>query len=170
MHPNRRGRRRLAVALIGAAVLLVGAVGPTSAADYHVDFPAGMACDFELAVDIDVVGPQSSHEFADKDGNVVWALSAGRGNELTFTNLASGATLSLRATGAVTRTYPHPDGSVTQVYTGMNVLIMYPTDKPAGPSTTLYKGRVAADFDADANTTLLSTSGRAMDICAALGG
>lgn len=170
MQTNHRRARGLAVALVGAAVLLVGAAGPATAAHYHVDFEPGVACDFGLGVDIDEVGPQNVHAFTDKDENVVWVLSAGRGNDLTFTNAATGATLSLMATGAVTRTYPHPDGSMTQVFTGMNVLFMFPTDKPAGPSTTLYVGRVVADFDAAYNTTLWSTSGSSMDICAALAG
>jgi hypothetical protein len=160
----------LAVALITAAVLLVGAAGPAAASDYSLDFAPGVACEFGLGVDIDVVGPQNHREFTDKEGNVLWILSAGRGNTLTFQNQATDKTLSLMATGAVTRTIPHPDGSMTQILTGMNVLIMFPTDVPAGPSTTLYVGRVVVDFDASFNTTIRSTSGAATDICAALAG
>jgi hypothetical protein len=165
---HRRGG--LAAALITAAVLLVGAAGPVAASDYHLDFPAGVACDFALGVDIDVVGPQNYREFTDSAGNVLWILSAGRGNALTFTNQATGEMLSLRATGAVAKTIPHPDGSMTQIFTGMNVLVMYPTDVPAGPSTTLYVGRVVVDFDASYTTTIRSTSGATTDICAALSG
>jgi hypothetical protein len=39
---------------------------------------------------------------------------------------------------------------------------------PAGSSTTLYVGRVVFTADADSNFTLVSTSGTATDICAAL--
>jgi hypothetical protein len=39
---------------------------------------------------------------------------------------------------------------------------------PAGPSTTLYVGRVVYTVDADAVFTLQSTSGRETDICATL--
>lgn len=170
MHTQEHRTGRLAVAVVTAAVLLVGAAGPVAASDYHMDFPAGVACDFGLSVDIDVVGPQNYREFTDREGNVLSTLSAGRGNTLTFTNQATGKALSLMATGAVAKTIPHPDGSMTQILTGMNVLIMYPTDVPAGPSTTLYVGRVVVDFDASYNTTLRSTSGAATDICAALAG
>jgi hypothetical protein len=170
MHTKQHRKGGLAVALITAAVLLVGAAGPVAASDYHLDFPAGVACDFAVGVDIDVVGPQSYREFTDSEGNVLWTLAAGRGNTLTFTNQATGETLALMATGAVNKTFLHPDGSMTQVLTGMNVLIMFPTDVPAGPSTTLYVGRVVVDFDASYNTTIRNTSGAATDICAALAG
>jgi hypothetical protein len=47
------------------------------------------------------------------------------------------------------------------------VLILFPTDVPAGPSTTLYVGRVVFTVVGDV-FTLRSTSGTATDICAAL--
>jgi hypothetical protein len=168
MHTKQHRKGGLAVALLTAAVLLVGAAVPVAASD--LDFPTGVACEFGLGVDIDVVGPQNYREFTDSEGNVLWMLSAGRGNALTFTNQATGETLSLMATGAVNKTFLHPDGSITQILTGMNVLIMFPTDVPAGPSTTLYVGRVVVDFDASYNTTIRNTSGVATDICAALAG
>ena len=59
-------------------------------------------------------------------------------------------------------------GSQTVTLTGNNVLIMFPSDVPAGPSTTLYVGRVVYTVDAGGVFTLVSTSGRATDLCAAL--
>jgi hypothetical protein len=60
------------------------------------------------------------------------------------------------------------DGSRTVTLTGHNLLILFPTDVPPGPSTTLYVGRVVFTVDAGGVFTLESTSGRATDICAAL--
>src|SRR3989442_5085073 len=51
-------------------------------------------------------------------------------------------TLSLSSNGAVTNVTKNPDGSETVVTTGHNILILFPTDVPAGPTTTLYVGRV----------------------------
>ncbi len=51
-------------------------------------------------------------------------LTAGRGRTLRFVNTASGADFEVAA------------------LTGHNVLILFPTDVPAGPSTTLYVGQV----------------------------
>jgi len=62
----------------------------------------------------------------------------------------------------------NPDGSATQVTTGHNIVILFPTDVPAGPSTTLYVGRVVISIDSAGNYTLLKASGSSADICAAL--
>ncbi len=161
--------RRVSVA--AAAALTTALVVSTDAAaqDQHdIVFPPGVACDFGLAVDLGGGGPRVEHTFTDVNGNPVRILSTGVGNQLTFTNLSNGATTALSANGAVTNTVFNADGSQTVTLTGHNILIMFPTDVPAGPSTTLYVGRVVFTVDADGVTTLMSTSGRATDICAAL--
>src|SRR3954468_14424532 len=95
-------------------------------------------------------------------------LSAGVGFQLTFTNLSTGATTALPANGAVMKTVYNADGTRTVTTTGHNVLILFPSDVPAGPSTTLYVGRVVYTLDAQDAFTLRSTRGTATDICAAL--
>jgi len=95
-------------------------------------------------------------------------LSAGRGFQLTLTNLATNATLALPANGAVTNTLVNADGSQRVTLTGHNVLILFPSDVPAGPSTTLYVGRVVFTVDVNGIFTLVSTSGTSTDLCAAL--
>jgi hypothetical protein len=101
--------------------------------------------------------------------NVVRTLSAGRGSALTFFNLSTNATLSLKPNGSVTHVTNNADGTSTWVTTGHNVLILFPTDVPPGPTTTLYVGRVTFTVDnVTAIFTLGKTSGQASDICAAL--
>ena len=85
-----------------------------------------------------------------------------------FTNLGTGDTLSLKANGSVEKIALHPDGTQTWMTMGHNVLILFPSDVPAGPSTTLYMGRVVFTVDTSGVFTLRSTSGKSMDICAAL--
>ena len=51
---------------------------------------------------------------------------------------------------------------------GHTIVIMFPTDVPAGPTTTLYTGRVALRTSPAGVTTIVRESGRALDICAAL--
>jgi len=46
---------------------------------------------------------------------------------------------------------------------------MMAPDVPAGPSTTLYVGRVVFTVDTSGVFTLQSVSGKSTDICAALG-
>jgi hypothetical protein len=45
---------------------------------------------------------------------------------------------------------------------------VFPSDVPAGPSTTLYVGRVVYTVDVNGDFTLVSTRGTATDICAEL--
>lgn len=159
---------------MSAAILIVVAVlgaGRPSFADSPPDFvlvlPAGLACSFELRIEIRG-GNQVNKEFSDKNGNVVRSLSAGKGSALTFTNTTTSATLSLKPNGAVAHGVFNPDGSQTWVVTGHNILIFFPTDVPAGPTTTLYVGRVVYTVDSVGVWTLQEVNGQATDICAAL--
>lgn len=147
-------------------VAVLGAPRP-ALADGTLVLPAGVACSFELQVDI-VGGTQVSREFVDKNGNTVRSLSAGKGSALTFTHTGTGATLSLQSNGSVTHVTYNPDGTRTEVLTGHNILILFPSDVPAGPSTTLYVGRVVYTVDTAEVFTLQEVSGASTDICAAL--
>ncbi len=155
------------------ACMMAGALGSASLAsaadppDFTIDFPAGSACAFELLIE-GSGGNQVYREFLDKNDNVIRTLSAGTGSALTFTNLDTGATFSSKSNGAVTHVTYNPDGPSTWVTTGHNVLILFPTDTPPGPSTTLYVGRVVFTVDTSFNFALQQHSGTATDICAAL--
>ena len=107
-------------------------------------------------------------EFSDKNGNVVRSLEAGTGSALTFTNVSTGQTFSTMSNGAVSRKTFNLDGSFTETDTGHNVLILFPTDNPAGPSTTLIAGRLVFTVDVFGVFTVQRVSGRVTDICAAL--
>jgi hypothetical protein len=135
-----------------------------------IDLPAGLACaGFDLRVEIWENANRVFKEFRDKNGNIVRTLSAGKGSKLAFTNLSTNEMLWLRPNGSVEHVALHPDGSQTWTITGHNVLILFPTDVPAGPSTTLYVGRVVFTVDTSGVFTLQSVSGTSTDICAALG-
>ncbi len=147
-------------------VAMLGLSGPAMA-DFTVVFPAGNACGFDLQID-GSGGNQVQREFFDKDGNLVRTLSAGTGSALTFTNLGTGATLALRSNGAVSHVTKGPGGLDTWVSTGHNIIILFPSDFPPGPSTTLYVGRVEYTVDVNFTFNLLRSSGQKTDICAAL--
>jgi|MudIll2142460700_1097286.scaffolds.fasta_scaffold476762_1 hypothetical protein len=161
----------LAAATAAPVAPALAYAGPTPAddpPDFVVVFDAGTACSgFDLRVE-GWNGNQVISEFKDKAG-VVRTLSAGTGSALRFTNLASGQTLVTKSDGAVnhTRTYSL-DGSSTMALTGHNVVILYPSDIPAGPSTTLYLGRVVIAIDSAGTFDRQSVSGRQVDVCAAV--
>ena len=120
-----------------------------------------------MRVDISGGDRRLSRDVTDHNG-FRRSISAGRGTEFTFTNLGTGATLTLPATGAVAKSVRATATGLTTVTMTANVLSLFPTDKPAGPSTTLYIGRVVFVRDDDFNFDVKSTTGRSTDICAAL--
>jgi hypothetical protein len=158
-----------AAVLAVASALAVGTTVPVSAAeaDFSIDLPAGLACAFDLGVE-GTGDKRIMREFTDRNGNLVRTLAAGKGFALTFTNLSTDNSLTLPSNGSVQRTTVNSDGTSTVVSTGHNVVIFFPTDIPAGPSTTLYVGQIVYTVDASGVFTLQSTSGRTTDLCALL--
>ena len=158
----------MAIAAVASAAL-IGTVVQSAAADDPPDFSPGVACTFGL--DLDGVDNRVVHDFTDVDGNDV-QLITGLAGPVTFTNAESGATLTLPARGAAWKIVTSPDGNAsTFTATGHFVLILFPTDNPAGPSTTLYVGRVVFTIDNSSGVfTLQETRGTATDLCEALSG
>ena len=84
MHQFAHGSMRATV--LGLAFGL-GFAGSVTAQD----FPAGVACGFPLKVQANGT-PPAARVFTDKEGNPVKSIAAGKGVQLTFTNVVSGAT------------------------------------------------------------------------------
>ena len=156
---------------IGTAMLAF-ALGPGSqvnAADATITLPAGLAClDFDLTINIDFNDKRVFKQWVDEFGNPVRILEAGKGNDLEFVNEETGATFSLKANGSVSHTTINPDGTSTTKATGHNVIILFPTDEPPGPTTTQYVGNVIYTVDSNEVWTLQKVTGKSTDICAAL--
>lgn len=171
--------RSLRIRLLSACTIFaaIGSAAPAVAAPpikivlppVTVEFPAQVVCAFPLRVE---VSGSNYHlkEFVDRDGNPVGAIIAGKGSFLTFTNVGTDATLSVKAYGFGAHQTYNVDGTITEIVTGHVVQFLFPTDTPAGPSTTLYVGRVVWTYDPNtgANLNLQSFTGKSTDICAAL--
>jgi hypothetical protein len=166
--------RRFAPGATLAALILTAA--PPAFADEPFILPAGLGCpEFNLGI-ASTGGNLHSNEFTDRNGNVVRSLMAGHGVVLTYTNYGpdpknpvAGKSVTIRTDGSVTQTRVNPDGTHTVTATGHNGLIMFPTDVPAGPTTTHYIGRLVYNIDpATGVFTFLSSSGSRRDICAEL--
>jgi hypothetical protein len=155
---------RSLVVVVLVMVLGVAAAGAANAAT--IPLPAGVGCEFPLTVTFEGQNV-TMHQFATDDGTAK-VLLAGRGNNLTFTNVESGESLFFKSLGYRETTVRNPDGSGTTTSSGTVGLILFPTDSPAGPSTILIKGRLVYDFTADSTFTVRSVSGNVTDICAAL--
>ena len=157
-------RRVVEVAAVASVAVIATGVEPAAAAD----FPAGIACTFPLHIDL--VDNRKVHEFIDANGNDV-QLITGLAGPVTLTNTDTAASLT-GSGGAVTKEVTTPDGRTTTVtVTGHSLLILFPTDVPAGPSTTGYVGRIVFTIDNITGLfTLQETRGTATDLCAALSG
>jgi hypothetical protein len=136
--------KRIARCAAAAVLITVGIVLPidaagASAASFTLDFPAGQACSF--ALHISGTDGNSTTPRHDANGLIV---SAGTGAALTFSG--HGNSVSLPSNGAATLTRTSPDGSSTIQLAGNNILILFPTDNPAGPSTTLIVGRATVSI------------------------
>ena len=154
----------VAAAAVAASTSAAAAAGPPVAPDpQQFTLPAGLACPFEL--DIQTSGGAQVHNTA---GSTL--ITAGTGTRLVFTNTATGETLTTRSNGAVSRVTTAADGTQTHELLGHNAVILFPSDVPAGPSTVVYSGRVVIEVGTDGVWTLISTSGRSLDVCAELTG
>jgi hypothetical protein len=88
-----------------------------------------------------------------------------------FGNLVTLATLSTNGNESASQVTISADGSETHASTRHNVIISYRTDaSAAGPSTTLYAGRVVFTVYGNKDFALQEVVGRTTDICAALSG
>lgn len=171
--------KRSARLALGLAAAMAGVAAPVATAsadkptvipggDQTFPLPAGVACS-DFGVEIVAIGGQDLKIFTDKDGNVVRTLSAGKGSTLTFTNLDTGESLTLRPNGSTSHTKFNADGTFDVTATGHNVLVLFPSDVPAGPSTKLYVGQLRYNVDpATGVFTVTSFHGNTTDLCAAL--
>ena len=82
-------------------------------------------------------------------------------------NETTGATITFRGAGAF-KIEEDPDGSLTFTSTGRTIVFLFDTD-PGGPATTLYTGGVVTMVSADGTFSVVSHTGRAIDVCALLG-
>lgn len=148
--------------------LAIGAVNQVNAADVSITLPAGLACEFDLTVNIDFNDNRVYKEWVDENGLPVRMLSAGKGDDLEFINAETGASYPIAGNGSVTHTTINADGSSTNKATGHNVIVLFPTDQPPGPSTIQYVGQIVYTIDTNGVFTLQKQKGRTIDICAAL--
>ena len=161
--------RHLATTAVVAAAASFTAAAPALAEDpgpIHI-FPAGEACE-DFSVEVFATGGKShTRQFTDKSG-AIRTITAGTGSQLTFVNADTREAVRLKSNGAVTRTTTHGDGSQSLVSTGHNVIILFPSDIPPGPSMTLIVGRAEYTIDAAGVWTLQEPTGRTVDLCAEL--
>lgn len=132
-----------------------------------ITLPAGQGCpDFALTVS----GTNSQTRTVEyrKNGNLIRTTESGLGYDLTYTNAATGKSVVYGSDFLVTDTVYHGKGLRTVTSTGHFGIIMFPTDRPAGPSTTQYVGTVVYSATKTDRFTIISEQGQETDVCAQL--
>jgi hypothetical protein len=145
------------------------AAPPGEEPEFSVVLPAGLGCDFTLGLDSSA-GKVRTITFKTENGQPGRIISVKTGVVLTYTNVDTGAFVSIKTSGSVTSAVPLDDG-VTEMRTatGHNGLILFPGDVPDGPTTTQYNGRIVYTFNTETGfIEVIETSGEATDICAEL--
>jgi hypothetical protein len=170
--------RRFGVfAVLGLLVCSLGAVTAPSALannDPHrvflpagpVDLPVGY-CSFPTHIDV-VANKEYGKITTLPDGTTI--IKETGTFKTRATNVGSGKSVLLNASGPGTLTF-YPDGSVTVHGTGHWLIFNLATDAaPFGlPGVMLTSGRLHEELDPSGTPTALSVTGRATDVCAALG-
>jgi hypothetical protein len=161
-------KRVAAVTALAAAALVGGSLSAYAVDDFDLFFEAGNACSFDVGVNL-AGGNQHTKTFVDDKGNPVRTITAGTGTAVTLTNAETGETLQFRSNGAVTKTVLNTDGTQTVTSTGHLILILFPTDVPAGPTTTLIAGRIVYNVEPSTGVfTVAGTTGKTTDLCVLL--
>ena len=96
-------------------------------------------------------------------------LSAGKSGAVTYTNLDTDPeeSLTFPSRGTALRVTTQSDGTQLLEFSGNVGIILFPTDVPAGPSTTQINGRLVLSFDpASGFTEVLKQEGKQIDVCA----
>ena len=101
--------------------------------------------------------------FTDRSGNDRKLLGVFPGNTLTMTNVSTGKSITLGATGSF-QLRVNPDGSGSGKVTGHGA---WPEGNPVTgePGIWYQSGQVFTTFDTDGNTTSLGSTGKLVNLC-----
>jgi hypothetical protein len=162
----------VALVALTMAVLTALAVAPTAIAAKPTReiIPAPQdrlindQCTFPVLGHIE--GSEIDTTFTDRAGNPVKLLGVFPGNTLTLTNLDTGRSITLGATGSF-HLRVEPDGSGSAMVTGQGA---WPDGNPitGEPGIWYQSGRVSTTFDAEGNTTSLRSTGTLVNLCTQL--
>jgi hypothetical protein len=112
-----------------------------------------------------IEGSEIDTTFTDKAGDPVKLIGVFPGNKLTLTNLVSGKSITLGATGSF-QLRANPDGTASAMVTGQGAWLGHPVT--GEPGIWHQSGRVSATLDAAGNTTSVDVTGILVNICGRL--
>jgi len=165
-----RGRRRL---LLLTSLLTALAAVPAAIADKPIrevhpvgDDPPPITGECDFAVLAHFEGNEINTTFTDKAGTPVKLLGVFPGNTLTLTNLETGRSITLPATGSF-QARIGSDGSGAFTVTGHGP--WFPNPVTGEPGIWYQSGQLAATVDSGGDVTSVTVSGSLVDLCGQLG-
>ena len=153
------------VVLALVALVLVPAASANKPTREIIPAPPDMVisgqCAFPVLGHID--GTEIDTTFTDRAGNPIRLLGTFPGNKLTLTNLDTGKSIAVPATGSF-QLRVEPDGSASVKVTGHGP---WPDGNPitGEPGIWYQSGQVSATFDADGNMTSVRSTGKLVNLC-----
>lgn len=160
----------LAAALAIATVVALGA--PAASANPPtreiVPAPADVVITGQCAFPVlgHIEGDEIDTTFTDKAGDTVKLMGVFPANTLTLTNLDTGKSITLVATGQFHAQLKRDGSGVVRV-TGHGPSLSHPVT--GEPGIWYLSGRIIATLDTDGNPTSLDSTGKLVDLCPQLG-
>jgi hypothetical protein len=158
--------------LLCTTIFIALVVGPAATANRPIreiienppDIVITGQCDFDVLGHIE--GREIDTTFTDRAGNPVKQIGVFPGNTVTLTNLDSGTSVTLPATGSFQVRAERDGGARIQVL-GHGV---WPNGNPVTGEAGIWfqSGAVRATFDADGNLTSVSSTGSLVNLCGQL--
>jgi hypothetical protein len=157
--------------LLALTVFIALAVAPAASATKPVrdiipgqkDVVIDDQCAFAVLAHVE--GREIITTFIDKEGNPVKQIGIFPGNTLTLTNVETGRSVTVVATGPY-HARVEPDGSGSVLIAGHGPFL--PNPVTGEPGIWYLSGRVKATFDAQGNVTSVDATGTLVDLCAQL--
>lgn len=165
--------RKILRALVSAALLAGLTLLAPPAANAEEIFGPFEACP-NFNVSLSFSGGNQGLRVTRVHDGVIYTVTSGSGTTIKFYAVDPDTGVLLRSVtfdtkASVTKTAQSGDNTTYQI-NGFGTLLLFPTDQPGGPSTTVYNGTVTFTLVTDTGL-LVSTvvnKGRQFDICAAL--
>jgi hypothetical protein len=126
---------------------------------------AGLICPFAFRVTT-ITNNEIAKSFYDANGDLERVLITGFLSQ-SFKNLSTGKKISLIINGPVVLYNFGADGTYSATAPGPQFVGLFPTDE-GGPGLFQYFGRVTYDRLADGTIVNLQSTGRVVDLCAAM--
>jgi hypothetical protein len=154
--------------LLLSSVLVAIAVVPAAVAKKPtreiIPAPADMVITDQCSFDVlgHIEGIEIDTTFTDEAGNPVKLLGVFPGNTVTLTNVETGRSITLPATGSFQARIDR-DGSGSAQVTGHGP--WFPNPVTGQPGVWYQSGRVSATFDAAGSMTSIESTGTLVDLC-----